>query len=114
MRPTDSYLKTIRELRSWIKRSHYTTATFASAIGMTLYNISWVLHDRKKGRRYFTTEQASAIESLTGGDFMASDLLFYMVPEGYELRKIEEDDDDIIKCRKAFDVLVESRKEVTA
>lgn len=66
------------------------------------------------GQRRPDPKTAVELSEATNGLVSVGELLSHAIPEGYELRKIEGEDDDIIKCRKAFDVLVESRKEVTA
>lgn len=98
------YKDTILRLKDWIRRSPYKTAEFARLIGMTEHTISWVIHDRKK-RQYFTAEQAVSVEQVTSGTILASELLAHAIPEGYELRKIDTEDEDIARIR----VMIESQ-----
>lgn len=80
-----NYDLTLCKLKNWLRGKGVTLPEFARSLGISPHSLSWIMHKRAKGRRYFSTEQASEIEKMTSGEIRASDLLTHLVPEGYAL-----------------------------
>lgn len=81
----DSYLASLGKLKKWLRQNKIPHTAFAESLGITKHTLSWIFHNRKEGRLFFSTEQAEKIESMTKRHILASDLLQHLVPKGYAL-----------------------------
>lgn len=66
------------------------------------------------GKRRPDRDAAVAISRATDGVVSVSELLEHVIPDGYELRKIEQDDTDLANIQKMINEAQESRREAGA
>lgn len=79
------------DLRSYFSRPGAPLQTeFAARLDMKIATINHYVH----GRRTPSFEVALTISEATGGLVSVGELLANAIPDGYELRKIEQDDTD--------------------
>ena len=87
-----------------------TQMQLAEKVGVSQSQIS----NYVTGRRRPTRHIAVAISEATGGLVSVGELLEHVIPEGYELRKIEQDDADLANIQTMIDEAQDSRREAGA
>lgn len=106
MNKQQEYLSAIDSLKRWLRKNRLSHSAFAQLIGISKYALSWILHDRKVGRRFFTLDQAVLIEKITNCEIPASGLLLPVLPSGYLLAKA---DDSVAGCGAVETVVGDQR-----